>query len=109
MTREDITKNMARTIEVVIRISEEDFKIMKHNIAVNNPLCPLSEDKMVSKVANGIPLPEGHGDLKDMDNFSCTFDLTIEDPIYSGKDIERAIKSMPTIIPADKKESEGKE
>ena len=109
MTREDMTKNMARTIEVVIRISEEDFKIMKHNIAVNKPLCSLSEPEMVSKVANGIPLPEGHGDLKDMDNFSCTFDLTIEDPIYSGKDIERAIKSMTTIIPADTEESGDKE
>ena len=88
-------------IELVIRIDEEDFKTMKHNVAIGNPLCSLSEDKMVSIVANGIPLPEGCGDLKDMENFSCMFDLTIEDPIYSGKDIERAIKSMTTIIPAD--------
>lgn len=109
MTREDITKNMARTIEVVIRISEEDFKIMKHNIAVDNPLCPLSEDKMVSIVANGVPLPKGHGDLKDMENFSCMFDLTIEDPIYSGKEIEQAVNSMKAIIPADTEESGDKE
>ncbi len=88
-------------IELVIRIDEEDFKKMKHNVAIGKPICSLSEPEMVSKVANGIPLPEGHGDLKDMENFSCMFDLTIEDPIYSGKDIERAVKSMTTIIPAD--------
>lgn len=50
-------------IELVIKIDEEDYEIMKHNIAVNNPLCPLSQEEMVSKVANGIPLPKGHGNL----------------------------------------------
>ena len=58
-------------------------------------------------IAQGTPLPKGHGDLKDMDNLKYVFDLTIEQPIYSGKDIERAIKSMQTIIEADA-ESEGK-
>lgn len=43
-------------IDLVIRISEEDFEIMKHNIAVNNPLCPLSQEEMVAKVANGVPI-----------------------------------------------------
>ena len=50
-------------IELVIRIDEEDYKIMRHNIAVNNPLCPLSQEEMVSKVAKGTPLPKGHGRL----------------------------------------------
>lgn len=108
MKRGSMTKNMARTIEVVIRISEEDFEIMKHNVAIGRPICSLSEDKMVSIVARGIPLPEGHGDLKDMGNLPYMFDLTRENPIYSGKDIERAIKSMTTIIPAAT-ESEGEE
>ncbi len=53
-------------IELVIKIDEEDFEIMKHNIAVNNPLCPLSQEEMVYKIANGIPLPEGHGKLIDV-------------------------------------------
>lgn len=44
-------------IEVIIKIPREDFAIMKHNIAINNPLCPLSQEEMVSKVANGVPLP----------------------------------------------------
>ncbi len=105
MTREDVTKNMARTIEVVIRISEEDFEIMKHNVAIGKPICSLSEDKMVSIVANGVPLPKGHGDLKDMGNLPYVFDLTREDPIYSGKEIEQAVNSMKAIIPADTEES----
>ena len=54
-------------IELIIRISEEDYEIMKHNIAVNNPLCPLDQEEMVSKVASGIPLPKGHGRLIDAD------------------------------------------
>ena len=54
-------------IELVIKIPEEDFEIMKHNIAVNNPLCPLSQEKMVAIVAHGIPLPKEHGRLIDAD------------------------------------------
>ena len=56
-------------IELVIKLSEEDYKIMKHNIAINNPLCPLSQEEMVSKVANGTPLPKGHGKIGDFDAF----------------------------------------
>ena len=52
-------------------------------------------------VLRGKPLPKGHRDLKDMGNLQYVFDLTREDPIYSGKDIEQAIKSMTTIIEAE--------
>lgn len=64
--------------------------------------------KLTIAVANGIQLPEGHGDLKDMGNLKYVFDLTRDDPIYSGKDIERAIKSMKSIIKADIVESDNK-
>ena len=57
-------------------------------------------------IRKGTPLPKGHGDLKDMGNLKYVFDLTGDNPIYSGKDIERAIKSMTTIIEADNAESE---
>jgi hypothetical protein len=50
-------------MEIVIKISKEDFEIMKHNIAVHNPLCPLSQEDIVVAIANGIPLPKGHGRL----------------------------------------------
>ena len=37
--------------------------------------------------------------LIDADNIKYVFDLTIEKPIYSGKDIQRAISSMKTMEP----------
>lgn len=46
-------------------------------------------------------LPKGHGNLKDMGNLKYIFDLTREDAVYSGKDIEWAIKRLTTIIEAD--------
>ena len=91
-------------IELVIKISEEDFEIMKHNIAINNPLCPLSQEEMVSKVAKGMPLPKGHGrilDEKDIldteNNDGGWYDLT---------DMAEYIAGVKAIIEADKAESE---
>ena len=46
-------------MKIVIEINEEDYKIMKHNVAINNPLCPLGQKEMVTAIANGIPLPKG--------------------------------------------------
>lgn len=87
-------------MQIVIDISEEMYEELKY-LNVHGFTTAVEE-----AVANGTPLPKGHGDLKDMENFLCMFDLTIEDPIYSGKDIERAIKSMRTIIPADTESEE---
>lgn len=50
-------------MQIVIDIDEEDFNIMKHNVAVDNPLCPLSQEEIVTKIAHGTPLPKGHGKL----------------------------------------------
>jgi len=44
--------------KLVIKITKEDFEIMKHNVAVDNPLCPLSQEEIVTIIANGTPLPE---------------------------------------------------
>lgn len=54
-------------MQIVIDIDEDDFKIIKHNVEVNHPLCPLSEEVVVTKIANGTPLPKGHGRLIDAD------------------------------------------
>lgn len=90
-------------IDLVIKIDEEDYKIMKHNIAVNNPLCPLSQEEMVSKVANGTPLPKGHGDLIDRNSILCD-DYSCEQCSHT----DECFKLLaPTIIDAAKAESEG--
>ena len=95
-------------IELVIKIDEEDYNIMKHNIAVNNPLCPLSQEEMVSKVANGTPLPKGHGRLIDADKleYTCNSDecgmLTGCNHCQYHIITEDEIDNAPTIIDADK-------
>lgn len=43
-------------MKLIIDINKEDFEIMKHNVAVDNPLCPINQKDMVIKIANGIPL-----------------------------------------------------
>lgn len=100
-------------IELVIKISKEDFEIMKHNIAVNNPLCPLSQEEMVSKVAKGIPLPKGHGrliDISKLDNDRIESDNPVIYLIINREYTEAVsidyLNSLPTIIEADKAESD---
>ena len=109
-------------MKLIIDIPEEDYEIMKHNIASNNPLCPLSQEEMVSKVANGIPLSKGHGDLKDFQKMYAdmtekeelarqrVIDTPTNSPCYlryvAQLNERTAFKEMlydaPTIIEADK-------
>lgn len=88
-------------IELVIKIPEDSYKA-----TCKGSMLPPDVKNVVQGIKNGIRLSKGHGDLKDMGNLKYVFDLTREDYIYSGKDIERAIKSMKSIIKADKTESE---
>ena len=96
-------------MQIVIDIDKEDFEIIKHNIAVNNPLCPLSQEEMVSKVAKGTPLPKGHGRLVDVGQ--CDRKLFYQqcggaNSLITVKTAFDMLLSLPTIIEADK-ESEG--
>jgi len=85
-------------MQIVIDISEEMYEDLKY-LNVHGFTTAVEE-----AVANGTPLPERHGDLKDMGNLKYMFDLTREDFIYSGKEIERTVKSMTTIIKSNKEE-----
>ena len=88
-------------IELVVKIPEDVYKdIMIHNREMREG--GKSAYYFEGLIQNGILIPKGHGDLKDMGNLQYVFDLTRENPIYSGKDIERAIKSMRSIIESDK-------
>ncbi len=94
-------------IELVIKIPEEAKQAF--DCAESNDIkgCYYDHSGVVGKaIKNGIQLPKGHGELKDMGNLPYVFDLTREDSIYSGKDIERAIKSMTSIIEAESEEEE---
>jgi hypothetical protein len=86
-------------MEIVIKISKEDFEIMKHNIAVHNPLCPLSQEDIVVTIANGTPLPKNHGRLIDADALGEELNRYTEAPYqYALKVFNDAL----TIIEADK-------
>lgn len=88
-------------MQLAINIDESDYK----TLMINGGNCSLGmAERIVKSVYQGEKLPKGHGALKDMGNLQYVFDLTREEPIYSGKDIEWAIKSMTTIIEADKEE-----
>lgn len=91
---------MADMIELVVKVPEDEYKLIaKSDKTVFADAA--SKECMLFAIKNGVVLPKGHGALKDMGNLPYVFDLTREEPIYSGKDIERAIKSMTTIIEAD--------
>ena len=83
-------------MKIVIDIPYEDYIRIKETGVIGKV------DVFKRAIRNGTVLPKGHGNLKDMGNLKYVFDLTKEDTIYSGKDIERAIKSMKTIIEADR-------
>lgn len=88
---------MADEMELVIKIPREVYIAMCYNLE-----CDIGDIKNI--IRNGTPLPERHGDLKDMGNLPYMFDLTREDFIYSGKDIERTVKAMTTIVKPNKEE-----
>lgn len=90
-------------IEIVIKIPEETYqKIKETNMVISGRRNGIRLDYILfSAVNTGTPLPKGHGNLKDMGNLPYIFDLTRDDPIYSGTDIERAVNSMKSIIEAD--------
>lgn len=90
-------------MQVIINISEEDYEIMKHNVETYNPLCPLNQEDTVTMIANGTPLPEGHGDLIDRDELEPD---TEWDNYYDGftSYSEMQIRNADTIIEAENSE-----
>ena len=52
------------SIELVIKIPEEAYKLLQ-----NEGVDWLGAEHILNAVANGIPLPEEHGRLKDVDAF----------------------------------------
>ena len=89
-------------MQIVIEISERDYELMKASI------CKSSSDFII---LNGTPLPKGHGRLKDTDAIckDIISALGIRDENYlleAEVAVYKRIKNAPTIIEADKAESE---
>jgi len=91
-------------MQIVIEIPEEDYNFVKKQVAdgIFNPL------KVC--IANGIPLPKGHGRLIDGDRFDViSYQHTSDDFDNGVMWLAEQIDDAPTIIEADKAESEGTE
>lgn len=85
-------------IELVIKISEEDyFLINRNNFCMN-------KWKVYEAIKNGTPLPKGHGDL--IDRKEVMKNMEFEEDGYCDFDCYKPITDAQTIIEADKAESE---
>ena len=92
-------------MQIVIDIPEEDFERCKKRFQMRI-------DIMGDAIAKGTPLPKGHGDLIDRDKFLERVEKDREHEIYmhswEADDVLQRLDSWyaPTIIEADKAESE---
>lgn len=90
-------------IELVIRISEEDYEYIKN-----------SNDMNFNVIKNGTPLPKGHGDLIYRDqilqgeHFVMLGDIKVGDENFGKYEIDmfpkQTIMSIKPVIEADKGE-----
>ena len=88
-------------IELVIKIPEEDYERLKEYKKA--PFCSLTS-RTYEAIANGVPLPKGHGRLIDADDIAV-----IDEQFYVPSDYyvaESAIDDAPTIIEKDKEQKE---
>lgn len=87
-------------IELVIKISEENYKNIKEQVDKRD----YPDMRIGRAIADGTPLPKGHGRIGDLDALRCEnadFD-TYNDYCTMFDEIDAA----ETIIEADKAESE---
>lgn len=84
-------------MKIIIDIPKEMYSDIKDNSRFMLDYC----DIVAEAIANGTPLPKGHGRLGDLDKLYKKF-ISIE-PLYRTKEW---IAEAPTIIEADKTESE---
>lgn len=64
---------------------------------------------LINAVANGTPLSKGHGRLIDADALDLDSEVEMADDWKTAHEIANRIKYAPTIIEADKAESEVEE
>ena len=99
-------------IELVIKIDEEDYKKV---LEINNRECEWNNmHSCYEAVLNGTPLPKGHGRLIDADALNIRMEQRMDEigddeSIWESSNVATALDMFaPTIIEADKAESEDK-
>lgn len=81
-------------IELVVKIPKEEYEMI-----VNSEDCGLHT--LTRAIANGTPLPKGHGALKDADKLNDYF-WDNRSRLFHSSDCRIAIDKADTIIEADK-------
>jgi hypothetical protein len=87
-------------MQIVIEIPEESYRLLQ-----NKGVDWLGAEHILTAVANGIPLPKGHGRLIDADAINI-HDIS---PIYEMEVYgvtQDDIEYEPTIIPAERSDTE---
>lgn len=97
------------SIELIIKIPEEAYKLLKNDKGVDW----LGAEHILNAVANGTPLPKGHGKLIDADAIckDIISALGIRDENYlleAEKAVYKRIKNAQTIIEADQEADKGR-
>jgi hypothetical protein len=83
-------------VELVIKIPEEDYNGICHFKNVQLQMLPEEVSETLIRIANGIQLPKGHGDLIDRDDLLAD-SYCIDD--WSGNEVN--IVDVMTVIMAD--------
>lgn len=85
-------------MQIVIDISEEIMEYIKNN----DCLAVAYGDEVAKAIKNGIPLPKGHGRLKDENEIKRMIENANVNSEPSKTFAENIIRFAPTIIDADK-------
>ena len=102
-------------MRMVIDIPEEKYQtILNHTEEILDASSFIEPKYLYRAVLEGTPLPKGHGRIKDIDKiewygctteFNCPHDLECKD-CNRGECNKTQVDAIPTIIEADKIESE---
>ena len=87
-------------MKLVIKIPEETVKEIKDNAMFAKDIADNIKWDVTGEIVNGTPLPKGHGRLIDADRLKEVFRKN------TGYDYHDLIDIAPTILEADKAESE---
>ena len=89
-------------MQIVIDIDDSTYEAIKHECCILPPQKGLLK-VLWDAIKNGIPLPKGHGTLKDVDNIKTAFP---SGEYVRTESVRATIDHEDTIIEADRAESE---
>ena len=95
-------------MQIVINIDEEIYKriLPYKDLPIISNLCN-DYPEITHAIANGVPLPKGHGRLVDADEIDNNiYDLTRSMDLNYGQ-ISEVVDTAQTIIEADRSEKDG--